>query len=237
MPRRSDTPTPDSRIAQTGSSRLGPLGLVDPSAHNLSVCEARALTEAINATSEMLHVLIARAKGGRAWLALGYRSFAEYVDGEFNISRSRAYQVLDQHAVITAIADAVPEGAHVPPITEAAARDLKHVLDDVVTAIRDRTAEGDAQRTADIVAETIREYRDKRRAIGPARMDDGRVIDLRVTMSLYSALQSLSMLPDPQAVRTAVPPERSAQITEHLRSAIAWLTDFERTWSEAEDRP
>lgn len=181
----------------------------------------------------MLHVLIARAKTGKAWLALGYSSFAEYVDSEFHISRSRAYQFLDQHKVVAAIAANLPEGAEMPIVTEAAARDLKWVLEDLLAAIRERTQCGDPGDASGVVADTISEYRDVRRDLHRPPMDESQIENLRVTMSLFSALQSLTALPDPQTVTTAVPAERCAQISATLRDAIVWLTGFEKAWTEA----
>jgi hypothetical protein len=50
----------------------------------LSESAARALTEKIRASVGDLMVLIARAWQGRAWSALGYESWADYIKGEFN---------------------------------------------------------------------------------------------------------------------------------------------------------
>jgi hypothetical protein len=56
---------------------------------------ARDLTDRIKAgvsdVAEMLH----RAHEGRAWVALGYPSWAEYCKAEFEMSKTRSYQLLD----------------------------------------------------------------------------------------------------------------------------------------------
>lgn len=101
--------------------------------------EAKELTENIRSTGEVLYVLVSRAHAGKAHNALGYSSFEAYVKEEFGMSRSRAYQLIGQANVIQEITDAVPEGTKIS-ISEAAARDLKGILDQVVPAIADRTS-------------------------------------------------------------------------------------------------
>lgn len=125
--------------------------------------QARELTDTIRSTSEVLYVLLARAHAGRAWEALGYSSFAQYVKEEFDMSRSRAYQVLDQARVVAAIEAAAPEGADLPVISEAAARDLKTIIGEVVPEIEQRTALVPAHEAGQVVEEIVEEYRDKAR--------------------------------------------------------------------------
>ena len=117
--------------------------------------QAREITDAIRSTSEVLYTLIQRAHRGKAWLSLGYGSFAEYVREEFAMSRSRAYQILDQARVIDAIEAAAPDGATLPHITEAAARDLKSVLGEIGPAITDATSGLDDPDEAGRVVEEI----------------------------------------------------------------------------------
>jgi hypothetical protein len=104
----------------------------------LTTEQARQLTSTIRDAAEVLWVLIARAHAGKAWAALGYASWERYVKDEFNMSRSRSYQLLDQARVIAAIEAAVPSGTRVH-LNEAAARDLKTVIEEAVPEIRERT--------------------------------------------------------------------------------------------------
>lgn len=135
--------------------------VIDIANPELTYEEAKELTEHIRATADMLYVLIARAHAGKAWLALGYESFKEYVGAEFNISRSRAYQLLDQARVVEAIAAAAPEGTEIN-ITEADARDVKSALDELVPAIQERLAEADEDDDAgSIIEDLVREFREK----------------------------------------------------------------------------
>lgn len=129
----------------------------------LTTDQARELTDTIRSTSEVLYVLLARAHAGKAYRALGYGTFAEYVQEEFAMSRSRAYQVLDQARVVAAIEAAAPTGADLPAISEAAARDLKSIIGEVVPEIKARTENLPADAAGEIVEEIVEEYRDKAR--------------------------------------------------------------------------
>lgn len=125
----------------------------------LDEAQAKELTEYIRSASNVLYVLIERAHSGKAHLALGYNSFESYVRAEFDISRSRAYQLLNQSRVIDAIGEALPEGTEIH-ITEAAARDLKHALDDLVPEIRERTAGLSPDMAGDVLEELVRTHRE-----------------------------------------------------------------------------
>ena len=129
----------------------------------LTTDQARELTEAIRSTSEVLYVLLSRAHTGKAWAALGYGSFGDYVRDEFDMSRSRAYQIIDQSRVIAAIEAAAPDGTDLPVISEAAARDLKTIIGEVVPEIEARTEGLHAHEAGQVVEEIVEEYRDKAR--------------------------------------------------------------------------
>jgi hypothetical protein len=126
----------------------------------LTTDQARELTETIRSTSEVLYVLLARAHRGRAYAALGYSTFADYVREEFDMSRSRAYQILDQSRVVEAIEAATPEGTDIQ-ISEAAARDLKTIIGEVVPEIENRTAGLAPTEAGEVVEEIVEDYRDK----------------------------------------------------------------------------
>ena len=127
----------------------------------LDESQAKELTEYIRSTSNVLYVLIERAHTGKAHVALGYKSFEEYVRAEFDISRSRAYQLLNQSRVISEIESALPEGTSVQ-ITEAAARDLKHALDDLVPEIRERTAGLEPDMAGEVLEDMVAKYREEK---------------------------------------------------------------------------
>lgn len=126
----------------------------------LSKEEAEQLTEHIRSTADVLYVLIARAHAGQAWKPLGYSSFEKYVKAEFDISRSRAYQFLNQAHVIDAITAAAPEGTHIK-ISEAAARDLKNFVDELAPDIARNTEGLSGSEAGDVVEDLVNEYRER----------------------------------------------------------------------------
>lgn len=75
--------------------------------------QAREITESIKAASVAVYVLISKAHEGKAYKALGYSSFEEYVNTEFDLSRNRAYQLLNLSNTIKAIESVTPEGTEV----------------------------------------------------------------------------------------------------------------------------
>ncbi len=157
--------TPDGTPVPGDDPDITPVGFDAP----LSTDEAQALTDQIKTTANVLYVLIRRAHAGKAHKALGYNSFEEYVRAEFDIGRSRAYQLLDQAKVIEAIEEVLPDGVKVE-ISEAAARDLKHVLEDVVPEIKAAAAsagdldQGQAQSLVNNVIDQHRAERADERA-------------------------------------------------------------------------
>lgn len=68
--------------------------------------EARALTEDIRRGVERVHLLLVRSYEWGAWRALGYVSWRDYAMTEFRMSKSRAYELLDQARVIKEIESA-----------------------------------------------------------------------------------------------------------------------------------
>ena len=69
--------------------------------------EAQALTTRIKTSVESLWQLLTEARDRRAWEALGYASWAEYVRTEFDMERAHAYRILHQGKVIHELAEAV----------------------------------------------------------------------------------------------------------------------------------
>ncbi len=122
----------------------------------LTADAAKALTGRIRGCLERAYILLYEAHQRRAWVALGYATFADYVAGEFQMSRSRAYQLLDQARVVREISAAASTSVDIP---EAAARELKPYLPVVTEQIRARVAVVDPEKAPEIVEEVIRESR------------------------------------------------------------------------------
>jgi len=145
------------------SAELLEVGTVDAIAvPPLSPEDARDLTDTIRSASEMMWMLIMRAHQGRAWESLGYETWEGYVRAEFDMSRSRSYQLLDQGKVIASIGAALPDGTDVS-LTEAAARDLKTVLDEILPEIRERTDGLNPEEASTVLDEIVEEQRDRLR--------------------------------------------------------------------------
>lgn len=88
--------------------------------------EAQELTTRIKANVESLWYLLTEAKERRAWDALGYTSWGEYVRVEFDISRIHAFRILNQAKVIYELAEAagvLPTG-NIPAIPERQIRNI-----------------------------------------------------------------------------------------------------------------
>jgi hypothetical protein len=80
--------------------------------------EAEAHTAKITATAAVLCLLVKEAHDKQAWKALGYTSWAAYVDERFigKVSRSRSYQLIAQAAVIEGLA--AETGAEVSTVVD-----------------------------------------------------------------------------------------------------------------------
>lgn len=99
----------------------------------ISEKDARELTEAIKATTNALYSLLKKAHDTQAWVALGYKTFKEYVESEFNMSRQRAYQLLTQADTIEAISEASGTDVY---ISERDARQIKKSLPKITEQVR-----------------------------------------------------------------------------------------------------
>lgn len=99
----------------------------EDSAKELTISEALDLTMAIRSTTQALYVLLYKAHQGKAYSALGYSTWKEYIESEFDFSIQRSYQLLDLAKISEALEAKLPEGASLE-ITEAQARDIKKYL-------------------------------------------------------------------------------------------------------------
>lgn len=91
---------------------------------------ARALTERIQAAVSDVWRLLEEAHDGRAWAALGYGTWAAYVQGEFAMSKQHSYRLLDQAHVIRELETAAGESP-IGDLNEHQARVIKPHLADV----------------------------------------------------------------------------------------------------------
>lgn len=129
----------------------------------LSEGKARELTDAIRAAATATYVLLARAHEGKAYKALGYETWADYVREEFDISASRSYQLLDLSKVVREIEAATPEGT-VINLTEAQARDIKRELPQITERIKAEVHDQDGEEASGTVGRIIEDIRDQKKA-------------------------------------------------------------------------
>lgn len=122
---------------------------------------AREITEAIRSAATATFLLLAQAHQHNAHRALGYETWADYVQTEFDMSTQRSYQLLDLSRVIDKITDVVPEGTAVR-LTEAQARDIKRELPQVTESIRSAVEGG--QDPDEAVSQIVDEIRDQKKS-------------------------------------------------------------------------
>jgi hypothetical protein len=132
---------------------------------DLSQGEAKSLTDKIRKSVDGLWSLLLEAYERKAWKALEYRTWETYVKAEFDMSRRRSYQLVDQGRVIRAIKEVT--GENVQHVAQISARDTEAVKDDLpsVTAkIKSRLEQGETTEKA--VADVVAEKREERQARG-----------------------------------------------------------------------
>ena len=110
----------------------------------MSEDEARIITADIKAWAGTLWQKLKQAHDGQAWRALGYGSWRDYIDTEFEMGKSQAYRLLTHANAVYEIAEAAGlEPEEVSPagdtLSERVTRDLD--IEAVIEAIRAAMAE------------------------------------------------------------------------------------------------
>lgn len=201
--------------------------------------EARSLTDSIRDAAEQVWSLLLEAHDRQAYAALGYATWADYVRDEFDMSRSRSYQMLDQGRVIRAIEHVASTSVD---ITEAAARDIKPNLKVVTDAIKDKIAEEatvEPERVKEIAAQVIDEERAK---VRQAAEDRAALVELNEVAAAagmdqdrertqqrgaFSRLcRDLSELPEPSSFIAYQSPHLTPRHVAQAERAHAWLDAF-----------
>jgi hypothetical protein len=234
---------------------------IDSPSQWLDAGAARELTDRIKASADQLWVLLLEAHERRAWVALGYASWAAYVRAEFHISRSRSYQLLDQGRVIRALQSVSTS----VDISEAQARDLKPRLAAVTEAVRSRVAAEASGSVADTVAQVVEDERQRSvgqrlRARGTARRDirpdperDGSTAahetpyawgsfvteehehhreHTTVLSRLDHAIRALASMPPVPDILSHILTHQH-DLFDQLAPALRWLTELVELWEEA----
>jgi len=130
----------------------------------LTKAEAQTLTDRIRNAVEDIRKLVAKAHDGKAWKALGYRTWEDYVKTEFGISKRHADRLVQQGEVIQAIEDATSDLGPMGPISERAARELAPDLPAAVEEIKARAEKGeDPAKAAKEIAAAKRAEKERQR--------------------------------------------------------------------------
>lgn len=210
--------------------------------------EARELTDRIKAAVEQVWALLLEAHERRAWAALGYQTWEEYVRGEFHMSRRRSYEILDQGRVIRAIEGATGVRNSAQEVTPYAAEEVKPVLPEVVDSVRERVAElpePESERVQAIVREEVEKARTAVRERQQERREDAEFVR-RYQPPGFNAEENAELVRQRGAfarlttdlVALGDPIEfldrhRDSLRDEHIDSAAAamdWLHEFLDTW-------
>lgn len=142
--------------------------------------EATELTQSIQSTTTALYVLIKKAHDNKAWLAMGYDSWASYIENEFNFSRARSYQLINQANVIEEINEASGVELY---ITEREARSIKKKLPEITKKLEtevkgaDLPSEEAEEKAREIIDETKEEMDMANKYNNGGQYDDGYVED------------------------------------------------------------
>lgn len=128
-----------------------------------SESKAREVTEAIKYAATATYALLYEAYSHKAHKALGYKTWASYVQDEFEMSKSRSYQLIAQAETIKSIEEIVPDGTDIK-LTEAQVRDLKSELPRITEVIKQETTDMSPEEAEDFVNDLIRREREQAQA-------------------------------------------------------------------------
>lgn len=214
----------------------------------LSAEEARRIIAEVKGNLENLQTLLLELYAGRAWTALGYESWRKMVSAEFELSTTRAYEILDWGRVDTELSfSAMAE----KPANERQARPLVALIDqpDVLGATWGAITRADREHPARIVqkaVDAVRAVPDHERT--PEKAAEAVWQSLRPIAALRSkknagptaaerhqrhevervlgALRALSEVAQPETVRAAMTGTQQLEASGFVAAARDWLEAF-----------
>lgn len=205
---------------------------------------AQELTERIKGAADEICVLLLEAHERRAWAALGYGTWEQYVKSEFELSRRRSYELLTR-ARVTLELTAASGLSDLPRISTLAALQINANLPAVVRDIRRRSAGLPDWRTAEIVDDVVREARqgmrrgerrstrrgERQTASERSPRDDQPISPTEYRLA--EALQLLSTMPPPAVALAAYAEADHAYPDEaDVERTLRWLSEFSRRLRE-----
>lgn len=119
----------------------------------LTYDEALELTKSIKSTITAAWVLLGRAHDGKAYRALGYNTWEEYVRTEFDFSVRTSYRLLDKAEVVRALEEATPADTTIQ-LTNKQVQEIKRELPKIVQRVQQET-EGQTPDAASEIVENI----------------------------------------------------------------------------------
>lgn len=129
---------------------------------DMTESEAVEITAAIRSTITATYVLLYRAHEGKAYKALGYETWRDYISGEFDFSVQRSYQLLDLAKTVEVIESVTPEGTDIT-LTEAQARDIKRELPKITERVQEETSGKSPEDASSIVDGIIDDAREQQK--------------------------------------------------------------------------
>ena len=120
--------------------------------------EAEELTASIQSTVTAVYVMLARAHQGRAYRALGYDTWEQYVKDQFDFSVRKSYRLLNLAETVKAIEEAAPTDTPIS-ITITEAQDIKRELPKVTARVKEETAGKTPEESAEIIQTIVDDTR------------------------------------------------------------------------------
>jgi hypothetical protein len=203
----------------------------------MELAEARALTQRIRTATREVCLLLCEAHERRAWVALGHRSWEQYVQAELSLSRSRSYELLDQARVILELRDAAGIDA-IPEVSAYLAVQIKPRIRQITQAIRQQVSAASEEDAPGIVANLLDEQRRQvaeRRVASRARRSLSRILDEDNLSHFADAIELLTNMPAPVRTVELIEAIDFPQI-QRVESALYWLGEFVEEWKRHESR-
>jgi hypothetical protein len=188
----------------------------------LSQDQARSLTEQIRAALGDACIPLLAAHQGKAWRALGYKTWAGYVQAEFGLSRSRSYELLVQARVMHALRQASGM-SEFPDISAHAAAEVLPRLGDLERSLA-RQISGqkvDQKERAKAVSRAVRELREAEQV-----KELGHGSQKAAVVSLIRALRTISTMPDPVVMVDELEAGSMPVDLRLVEQAESWLNEL-----------
>lgn len=205
--------------------------------------EARGLTDRIRMATRYVCLLLLEAHVRRAWIALGYGTWEQYVHSEFNISRSRSYELVDQARVIQCVRAAAGMSG-IPDISAYAALQVKPHLAELNAVIQERTEGLSQDEMGPVITQAVRELRDRVASERAASRGSGRGKVLALPGAggppppdageahlrrFLEAVASLANMPPADTTMEAILDGAANHIAD-VDGALDWLSAFVTWW-------